>query len=245
MFLELLSWMISILIREVTFKYILVQGYIIVIVLLSLFFFSRMLGFFILIKLGVSPFHSWYITVSKYLSLQILWVFITIHKFLPIMMLTIMSDYLLIIILFIVINVALLLGLFTIFSILLFSSSVHLLWRLVLVRLSVIFTIVYWFIYRIGNMVLLSISSFKVLRVSLLIAIMLLIIRGLPPFLFFSMKIMGAYRIVYKTQIGLWVFLYCAVIGVLVYFRGILRTAIQFCGREVYLLALLLIRFQV
>jgi len=241
--IELLSWILSVFIIDTAFKYILIQGFFITLVIIRVFFYENTLIWILLAKVGIVPFHSWYIILSKRLILLVLWMFITLHKVIPLLLLGVFLDNSKII-LFILTNTLVLTGVFSLFGIILLSSSSHLLWRLILISISIIIALSYWVFYTLISLSYMRSTSFGILILSIFLGVIFLVITGLPPFLFFSLKFLGAYIISTKILLGLWALLLISVVRVLVYYRGFIRMVPQFSENLSIVILILIILFQ-
>jgi len=242
--MELLSWGVSVFIKEPAFKYLIIQGLFIVLLVLSVLFLK--LSFFIILlrKLGVSPFHSWYLRVSKYQITVILWFFITFHKALPLLIIRSFFN-LLIVVTLITINTIVLIRVVSLFGVILLSSSIHILWRLTLVYYSILIVILYWLLYTILRASIISITRMLYLLISTLLAFNLLVMCGIPPFSLFSFKLIRTIIIVQKRILSSWGFLRLAVIRIVAYFRIFISASKESLRFLVLAIGLLVIFLQV
>ena len=151
---------------ENSIKYFLIQRFASVIFLLRFFFLEiilRTLNVFIMIrifvKLGVSPFHSWFISILKTRSLKILFMLSSVQKFIPLVILNnIIFNY---IVFYIIVFLNLMILVYILFStisfnkILALSSIINIVWLIsrnfISLKLIIIFFIIY--IYMLSGVI--------------------------------------------------------------------------------------------
>jgi len=233
--LEVLSWLISIRLDDMAFKYLLIQAYFIILSIIRIFFLKELLLRVFLFKLGAPPFHLWYLGVSKFLRTKILWFFITFHKFLPLLILRIFFNKMFTVV-FIVITAMALIGRFSLIRVLLLSSSSHIVWGILLAYFSMLFTRFYWLFYTFVNSGLITRVSFFVILITVLIRISFLLLSGIPPFVFFTLKFCAVCWVLPTRARLVWVLLCCRVVNILVYLRRVLRAVLRNIRNLIFLL---------
>jgi hypothetical protein len=241
--LEVLSWSVSLVIEDVSFKYLLIQRYFILTAFLGVFFFKGLfLGVFFF-KLGIPPFHLWYLGISKFLRTKVLWFFITFHKFLPLLIMrtTFVKSY---VVITAIITTLVLIRSFSLFRVVLLSSSFHVIWGISLSYFSLLFTRLYWLFYSFMNLGLVASTSFYFILITTLLRVRFLLISGIPPFAFFSLKFRAVYCLLPAT-ILVWVLLCCRVVNIIVYLRRVLRSVINTLMNLVLLITRFLTLYQV
>jgi len=196
--LEVISWLfVTLLPSSSTLNYLIIQSYFLIIRLSRVLFLPSILIISFLLKLGLPPFHIWFLRVSRTLNKLSFSFIITIHKLIPIIFL---RKVLFRVLSFILVSLRLVItGLAlvrrrTLFFTLLFSSIVHSVWILLGVLIRKSFLIFYWVIYRILFITLIRLLSFMKLEQSYLIQRIFtskcwLLISGIPPFMLFWLKV--------------------------------------------------------
>jgi len=196
--LEVISWLfVTLLPSSSTLNYLIIQSYFLIIRLSRVLFLPSILIISFLLKLGLPPFHIWFLRVSRTLNKLSFSFIITIHKLIPIIFL---RKVLFRVLSFILVSLRLVItGLTlvrrrTLFFTLLFSSIVHSVWILLGVLIRKSFLIFYWVIYRILFITLIRLLSFMKLEQSYLIQRIFtskcwLLISGIPPFMLFWLKV--------------------------------------------------------
>jgi len=242
--LEVLSWIISLVLRDTAFKYLLIQGYFMLISMLRMLFFKELILCTLLFKLGAPPFHLWILRMRKTLNKEILWFFITFHKLLPLLILRIIFNKLLVVVM-IIVAAWILIGSFSLFRILLLSSSSHVRWGVLLSYFSMILTTLYWLLYTFLNINLLSRVSYLFVIITLIFRLSFLVISGIPPFFFFSMKFTATSWFLIRRQNLIWVILGCSVVNIVIYLRGVLRSSRSNTNRLLLLMSSFFILFQI
>jgi len=196
--LELLSWLFVILLPSTsTLNYLIIQSYFLIAGLFRVIVLPFLLIVRFLLKLGLPPFHIWFIRISRTLNKFSFSFIITIHKLLPILflrkvLLRLFSFTIMYFRLFIT-GVALIRA-STLFFTLIFSSIVHTIWIRFRVLLRKSFLVFYWILYRILFLILISLITFMKLEQSLLIQRRFtskcwLLMSGIPPFIIFWIKV--------------------------------------------------------
>nr|YP_009348096.1 NADH dehydrogenase subunit 2 [Nothoaspis amazoniensis]AHF21704.1 NADH dehydrogenase subunit 2 [Nothoaspis amazoniensis]APW83509.1 NADH dehydrogenase subunit 2 [Nothoaspis amazoniensis] len=169
--------------------------------LMTMKFLSNMIMISMLIKLGMSPFHSWLPQISEGLSYSSLSILLTIQKMIPLYILSIFTSNLISIFIILSATIGSLGGFnqFSIRKILAFSSISHLSWVSTLLMINSNFWLTYLLIY--SFIILLTINfinyfsmnflNFKKENsnmINLFITLMLLSLGGMPPMIGFMMK---------------------------------------------------------
>jgi len=196
--LELLSWLFVIVIPSTsTLNYLIVQRYFLILRLCSVLFLPSILVIRFFIKLGMPPFHIWFIRIAITLLKRIFSFIMTVHKLLPILfirkiLLRFVSFRIVSLRLFIV-GIALIRRR-TLFFTLMFSSIVHTIWIIFGMFLRKSFVLFYWSRYRLLFIILIRLLRFikidqSYLSQSLFISKCWLLISGIPPFIIFWFKV--------------------------------------------------------
>jgi len=196
--LEVLSWLFVIIIpNSSTLNYLIVQSYFLVMSLCSSLFFPSILIVRFLLKLGIPPFHIWFIRIAAVVNKIIFSFIITVHKLVPILFLRkILLSFVPFSLLFLRISLTgiALIRRRTLFFTLVFSSMVHTIWMRFSLFLRKSFVLLYWFIYRLLFTVLVRLLSFmkieqSYLSQSYLLSKCWLLLSGIPPFMIFWFKV--------------------------------------------------------
>jgi len=204
--LELLSWLFVILVPNTsTLNYLLVQRYFLILRIARILFLPSLLIIVFLLKLGIPPFHIWFIKIARVLNKNRFSFIITLHKLIPILFLSKVIfriiSFIIIWLRLIVVGLALI-SRRTLFFTLIYSSIVHSIWIILSIILSKGFVLFYWVIYRSLLVILVSLINFIKIENSYLtqrvfLSKCWLLISGIPPFLLFWFKVYLLVWIIY------------------------------------------------
>lgn len=204
--LELLSWLFVILVPNTsTLNYLLVQRYFLILGIARILFLPSLLIIVFLLKLGIPPFHVWFIKIARVLNKNRFSFIITLHKLIPILFLSKVIfriiSFIIIWLRLIVVGLALI-SRRTLFFTLIYSSIVHSIWIILSIILSKGFVLFYWVIYRSLLVILVSLINFIKIENSYLtqrvfLSKCWLLISGIPPFLLFWFKVYLLVWIIY------------------------------------------------
>lgn len=204
--LELLSWLFVILVPNTsTLNYLLVQRYFLILRIARILFLPSLLIIVFLLKLGIPPFHIWFIKIARVLNKNRFSFIITLHKLIPILFLSKVIfriiSFIIIWLRLIVVGLALI-SRRTLFFTLIYSSIVHSIWIILSIILSKGFVLFYWVIYRSLLVILISLINFIKIENSYLtqrvfLSKCWLLISGIPPFLLFWFKVYLLVWIIY------------------------------------------------
>lgn len=221
---EVLSWVFCPILENVAFKYLLVQGVLIRLIVVTLLFAKRVMYVLLAFKLGIAPLHLWYLQVSKYLANYALWFFISIHKILPLMLLIKTANFSGALFFFALAS-GVLIGCFSIFRILLLSSSLHVVWRWILVCYSLSSALSYWVIYTLCSAFIFTLeTSWSLSWRTHLFRISFLLISGLPPFILFFFKFSVILRLASKRLLFSFILLLLRLVSIILYFRLVVNS---------------------
>lgn len=196
--LELLSWRLVLIIEKVfALKYLIVQRIFLFIGIYGALFRGLVLILAIFIKMGLPPFHFWFVVLARYFKKWIFFVILTLHKLLPILLLTkiilirILNWTVQAILMVRGISILQVRGILFVFLV---SSLVHSGWLLLRGVLSLRLVLFYWVNYSILIMVFLDIFKRSLLKCLDVIqtryrSIMWLVLSGIPPFTMFWLKL--------------------------------------------------------
>jgi len=204
--LELLSWLFVILVPNTsTLNYLLVQRYFLILRIARILFLPSLLIIVFLLKLGIPPFHIWFIKIARVLNKNRFSFIITLHKLIPILFLSKVIfriiSFIIIWLRLIVVGLALI-SRRTLFFTLIYSSIIHSIWIILSIILSKGFVLFYWVIYRSLLVILVSLINFIKIENSYLtqrvfLSKCWLLISGIPPFLLFWFKVYLLVWIIY------------------------------------------------
>jgi len=204
--LELLSWLFVILVPNTsTLNYLLVQRYFLILRIARILFLPSLLIIVFLLKLGIPPFHIWFIKIARVLNKNRFSFIITLHKLIPILFLSKVIfriiSFIIIWLRLIVVGLALI-SRRTLFFTLIYSSIVHSIWIILSIILSKGFVLFYWVIYRSLLVILISLINFIKIENSYLtqrvfLSKCWLLMSGIPPFLLFWFKVYLLVWIIY------------------------------------------------
>jgi len=204
--LELLSWLFVILVPNTsTLNYLLVQRYFLILRIARILFLPSLLIIVFLLKLGIPPFHIWFIKIARVLNKNRFSFIITLHKLIPILFLSKVIfriiSFIIIWLRLIVVGLALI-SRRTLFFTLIYSSIVHSIWIILSMILSKGFVLFYWVIYRSLLVILVSLINFIKIENSYLtqrvfLSKCWLLMSGIPPFLLFWFKVYLLVWIIY------------------------------------------------
>lgn len=195
--IELLSWGFTLLLKEgQPFKYLLVQRAFFLGRLACLLWNPVLLIVFFFLKLGLPPFHLWFIALRFQLKKYEFLFFITIHKFLPLILIRqLLHNYLFTpVVLVMILSGRMILELRELFSVLMISSMIHRGWMIIGALVGIKLILIYFALYSI-----LLRSLFISLPAALKhgsveqnsnTSLIWLVLSGLPPFTLFWLKVM-------------------------------------------------------
>lgn len=195
--IEVLSWLfIQFIPMWRVLKYLFLQGVFFVFVIIRIIWIKSFLLIRLSLKIGIPPFHLWVIRLILEMELISFIIMLTLHKFLPTLLLTkvIKEFVLLFIVRVILITLSILIGnLRNMLIVLVLSSMLHTLWIRFggIMRLGIVCA--YWLGYRtLLILILKSINMDYILYVSMnqriLSSLMWLFLSGIPPFTIFWLK---------------------------------------------------------
>jgi hypothetical protein len=196
--IEILSWMFLLLIPTVvSLRYLIIQRYFLLVSIFSFLSLKEILLVGVILKLGLPPFHSWFIRITSVIVGKVFLFLSTIHKLLPLLFLRKLISTTTIVFLsrLIVIASIYLVDTISLFSTLVFSSITHSLWIVFSSLLRLGFILIYFVLYSIVIVSLLSkFSLFHQLNQIYLISrssrnLSWLVLSGLPPLALFWMKV--------------------------------------------------------
>jgi len=197
-FLEILSWLFVLLLPFTSsFNYLIIQRYFLLLRLTRLVIIPSLLVICFFIKLGLPPFHMWFLRISGVSRKGTFLFIITIHKLLPILFLEkiIFGLVSFLMLIFSVLVVGLILvRRRTIFFTLVFSSILNRVWILLRGFLGKGFILFFWLFYRLLLILLLSLVGFDVIREycfnqRIITRRCWLLMSGIPPFMIFWLKL--------------------------------------------------------
>jgi len=178
-------------------NYLVIQRYFLILRLVRILVFYPILVVRILIKLGLPPFHLWFVRLSRVLSKRGFAFIITLHKLLPIFLLAkILLTYISFLVFLrriIIVGTSLSIRR-TLFFTLTFSSIIHRAWIVLRVLIRKGFLLFYWFSYRGLLIILIRVLSLTKLNQAAIIQRRLtrkiwLLMSGIPPFIIFWLKV--------------------------------------------------------
>jgi len=196
--LELLSWLFVVIIpRSFSLNYLIVQSYFLLIRLIGALYTPILLVLGLIIKLGLPPFHIWFLRIARVMNKNRFIFIISFHKLLPIFFLRKIVFSLvtisIVVIIIILIGRALVYRR-TLFFTLVFSSIVHRVWIVYRALTRKGFILIYWGFYRILLLLIIRfLGLIKLDQIALnqraLIASCWLLMSGVPPFIIFWIKV--------------------------------------------------------
>jgi len=199
LYLEVLSWLFVMLISPSTvMKYLVIQAYFIILGLLGVLWMPLFLVLRLFLKIGLPPMHVWFLKLSVLMGKWVFIFFSTLHKLLPLLLLgrCFMTRYLLTRIILLV-STRLIYQIFEFLFIIMTSSMVHRGWILLGIQLNLKTGLVYWTIYSLVFLFLLRTLSYNSMfrrgvEQSTNTGIAWLAVSGIPPFIIFWIKVLGA-----------------------------------------------------
>ena len=229
---------------ENSIKYFLIQRWASVIFLISFFFFNLFINninyiiiFRIFLKLGVAPFHIWFISILKTRSLFILIILSTIQKIIPLVILSNISIrfdliYMIILIntIFLLIILSRIINLNKILAVSSINNIIWILFRIIFsLKLIFIFIIIYLFLL-IGVFILYNLYNLNIFlqinRINyfdkLIITIIFISLGGIPPLLGFLIKyIILKFIIIYEKIFFLLIIIFSSLLVLYIYLSRI------------------------
>lgn len=225
--MESLSWLFIFLLKgELVLKYLLVQSLFFLLFMVGVLWISKVTMLFFLLKLGLPPFHLWFLRLRSFLEKQSFGFISTIHKFSPIFIFSKMIGLvsLRLIVISVLMRGLVFVSVSEVFTVLIVSSMIHSRWilfrswvsaKLVLFYFSLYRILVYLFLFGLSRLII------KYVRVnqSFLSNIVWLIFSGLPPFSLFWLKVLIIRLVVFNMFIYSIAFIIVSVISLFVYYR--------------------------
>lgn len=229
---------------ENSIKYFLIQRWASVIFLISFFFLNLFINninyiiiFRIFLKLGVAPFHIWFISILKTRSLFILIILSTIQKIIPLVILSNISirfDLIYIIIfintIFLLIILSRIINLNKILAVSSINNIIWILFRIIFsLKLIFIFIIIYLFLL-IGVFILYNLYNLNIFlqinRINyfdkLIITIIFISLGGIPPLLGFLIKyVILKFIIIYEKIFFLLIIIFSSLLVLYIYLSRI------------------------
>ena len=229
---------------ENSIKYFLIQRWASVIFLISFFFLNLFINninyiiiFRIFLKLGVAPFHIWFISILKTRSLFILIILSTIQKIIPLVILSNISIrfdliYMIILIntIFLLIILSRIINLNKILAVSSINNIIWILFRIIFsLKLIFIFIIIYLFLL-IGVFILYNLYNLNIFlqinRINyfdkLIITIIFISLGGIPPLLGFLIKyIILKFIIIYEKIFFLLIIIFSSLLVLYIYLSRI------------------------
>lgn len=225
--IETLSWLIVILLLEEAFKYLLVQRFFIVV---GLFRIIRILGglfIVLLIKLRLPPFHNWIVQILIGLKTKSFLFATTIHKLSPFLFLASLfyiSEWIFLGTISLIIRIIIITRTITIIGVLVVSSLVNSRW--ILLRIIIMFTlgVSYWLIYTLlFYRFTMRFTGIRVIFNSLkqrrILVFFWLLRSGIPPFLFFWLKLQIIINLTFYSNFFIWRLLTLLTLSFAAYYR--------------------------
>jgi len=207
-------------------KYLLVQAYFIVVIIISIFWSVKIIIFSLILKLGLPPIHLWFIQFSSVLNSSLFMFLVTLHKLFPLFLLgkNLFYGGIILISIILILRRLLLFQSNMFFLLLICSSIMHRAWIIFGFLLSKAFALTYWVLYRLLMIVILQSLMFwklsnLVLGQNALSIFTWLIISGIPPFSLFFLKInLFLAVIAFIRRYWGYVLILCSVLALRVYF---------------------------
>jgi len=225
--MELISWVFALLVGRNAIKYLLVQSLFFVLTITGVLLLPMVILFGIMFKLGLPPFHLWFVSFNRLLNKKVFIMASTLHKLFPLAFMckaAILGIGLLVGVLILTLRRLLLSSFRSLFHVLIFSSLVHSRWIFLRGVMVLGLLLVYWGLYTLTNILLVFGFFRKTLfrnerlqasRSSLL----WLVLSGIPPFQFFWLKVIVVSLIVSWRVVWRVVIILSAVLGLVAYYH--------------------------
>lgn len=226
-YLELLSWTFTLLLPSIiSIKYLIMQAYFIILRLIGLLWLPVLLliGFFL--KIGLPPIHIWFMKLTFFLKKWVFFIFSTIHKLFPILLLgSLLMGRRFFLWVLLLIAGRIIFQLLDFFFIILISSIIHSGWTLLAVQFNYKIGLTYWIIYSSVFLTFLRTIHFILLfkrnvEQSSSTTITWLVLSGLPPFVMFWLKMWIFIRLVQVRENLSLVLISMSVLALTSYFRA-------------------------
>jgi len=225
--IEILSWIFTLFLdKELVLKYLLIQTAFLLTGLASALWFFKGLFLILLFKLGVPPFHLWFINLASALKKYSFLFIRTLHKLVPLFCLSKFIYLRIVSVLFVVIvfSGVLIIESRELFITLIISSMIHSGWiiirRLIRIKFLIFYFVVYCFIvflfvYRLKLKNLWTARREQNSNSSFI----WLILSGLPPFSLFWLKVLLVRHILIKLLLLSVLTITVSIIRLYVYYR--------------------------
>lgn len=226
--LELIRWLFSRWLRLLRFKYLFLQRYFFVIAFIRALAKREIIVWAFFLKMGLPPFHTWFFALCSSMKRYTFVFFSTVHKIVPLALISTIS--LLFSLTIGIVTIVFLLGAVLIiqshsfWSILIRSSYIHSCWMFFSMKINSKLFFFYWLLYRsIVLAIILRTFSRKVIFIEInqnsLSLFLWLVLSGLPPFLFFWLKVNIVRELVQGRIISSFIILFSAVASISAYYR--------------------------
>jgi hypothetical protein len=194
---EVFSWLFSIYLNENRFKYLTIQRIFLLVRVVGVLTFPLVLILSIALKLGLPPFHSWMLRIRTLIKKYVFLFITTIHKLFPLFLFIkaiAWSISLFLVIFIIIIRGVIILQFKRLYFVVIVSSLVHSSWLLLRNIIKIRLIMVYWLFYSIIIFIIIYSLFLRSLALrdesqSKYSRLVWLILRGLPPFTIFWLKI--------------------------------------------------------
>lgn len=225
--IELLSWIFIFFIKKFeVFKYLLIQTVFLLVRLISILWYIRIIILVMLLKLGIPPFHLWFINLTSTMNKYSFLFITTVHKILPLFRIRkfLYTTHRYLIILVILRTGILIIERNELFNTLIVSSIIHRGWILVRRWVSIKIIFLYYIIYSL----IISLFVFTLKIKSLWYSrteqnrnsrSLWIILSGFPPFSLFWLKVILLSILVFKTLRLRFILILVSVIRLFVYYR--------------------------
>lgn len=195
--MEVLSWLfIQFLPTWRVLKYLFLQGVFFVFIVMSIIWIKPFLVVGLMLKIGIPPFHLWAIRLMLEIELVSFGIMLTLHKFMPTLILAkALKEFVLLFMLgLILVSLRVLISnLSNLLMVLVLSSILHTLWMRFggIIRLNIICA--YWLRYRVLLILILKSINidyvlYTLINQRMLSNFMWLLLSGIPPFTMFWLK---------------------------------------------------------
>jgi NADH:ubiquinone oxidoreductase subunit 2 (subunit N) len=229
----MLSWLfVTIIPMSYSLSYLIIQRYFLVIRIIRLLWIKEMLVACFLLKLGLPPFHMWFIRILRALSNKVFLFASTVHKILPLFFIRKMMNLstLLLRVSIIILTRVYLLESRSLFPTLVFSSITHTVWIIMRGVIRVGFILIYFIFYSVVLCLLLVNYSSPKLNQTYLTSklagnLRWLTISGIPPFVIFWVKVSILFWLLlsFRTLIC-FIILIASIVALARYFRAMYHT---------------------
>jgi len=187
-------------------------------------FYKNITVLIFLLNLGLPPVHNWLIQILKELKVKLIFFILTIHKLLPLFLISSIIIFRTAIILLastVIFRLILIVSRTTLIDTLLVSSIINRVWILLSIQVQYAITLFYWIVYSLILTTIIRLRNLIIIRnvqQSKIIFLFWLLRSGIPPFTLFWIKVTIIINLKQMT-LTIWTIIILMIILIVAYYR--------------------------